>query len=70
MHNLKLVHCIKESIVAFVVCTIAGKQAEHGFDAEATLQTACGAAVGIGRDFGIVLAIGGKTHDIIPVIIP
>lgn len=43
---------------------------EHGFDALATLQAASGATVGGGGDSGIVLAVGGKAHDIETIEIP
>ena len=67
MHNFKLIQCIVECIMAFAVCPIAGEQAEHGFDAEATLQAASGATIGVSGNLGVVLAIGGKAHDVVPV---
>ena len=53
--------------MAFVVCTVPGEQTKHGLDTVAAFQTAGGVAVGIGWDFGIVLAVGGKAHDVIPI---
>lgn len=53
--------------MTFVVCTISRQQAEHGFDTIASLQTAGGAAVGIGWDSEIVLTVGCKAHDVVPV---
>ena len=50
-----------------MVCAVIGEQAEHGFYAVAALQAAGGTAVGISRDLGIVLAVGGEAHDIIPI---
>lgn len=56
--------------MAFAICTISGKQAEHRFDAVATFQTTGGVAVGSSGDFRIVLTVGGKAHDVVPVKIP
>lgn len=53
--------------MTFVVCMVPGEQAEHRFNSVATFQTAGGAAVGIGWDFGIVLTVGGNAHNVVPV---
>jgi len=56
--------------MAFVICTVIGKQTKHRLHTVAPLQPAGRAAVGIGRDFCVMLAVGCQTHDIIPVIVP
>lgn len=40
---------------------------EHGFNTVATLQATRGAAIGCGWNLGIMLAVGGKAHDVVPV---
>ena len=54
----------------FPICTIPGQQSEHGLHAVASFQVAGGAAVGVGGYFGVVLAVGGQAHDVVPVEAP
>ena len=53
--------------MTFVVCTVPGEQTKHGFYSVASFQTASGATVGVSGNLGIVFAIGGKAHDVVPV---
>lgn len=53
--------------MSFLACIIFGEQAEHGFDTKTAFQTAGGTTVGGSGNLGIVLTVGGKAHDIVPV---
>ena len=66
-HDLQLVHGVKECVVGFAVCPVAGEQAEYGLHTVAPLQPAGGAQVGGAGDFGVVLTVGRQPHDIVPV---
>lgn len=57
----------RKSIMTFVVCTVSRKRGEHGFDIVVPLQAANAVTVGTGGNLGIVLAVGGKAHNAIPV---
>lgn len=48
---------------------MALEQAEHRFDTVATFQMTSGAAIGE-RNLWIILAVGGKTHDVVPIKVP
>ena len=54
----------------FTICLISRQQSEHGLHAVASFQAAGGAAVGVGGNFGVVLAVGGQAHDVVPVEAP
>ena len=64
--DFQLVQGIKQRIMGFLVCIIPGEQTEHGLDAVTPLHTSGAVAVGTGGDFGVVLAVGGKAHDVVP----
>lgn len=66
-YDLQLVQSIEEGVMGLVVCTVAGEQAEHGLDAVASFQAAGGAQVSGGGDLGVVLAVGGEAHDVVPI---
>ena len=55
--------------MTFLIAVFAGQQPQHGLHAVAPFHPAGGKAFAAFRDPGIVLAVGGKAHDIVPVII-
>ena len=69
-HDVQFLDGIEVSVMGFAICTVAGKQTQHGLYTISPFQTTGGAAVGVGWDFGIVLAVSCQTHNVIPVKIP
>lgn len=65
--NSQLIRRVKHRIMGLPVCTIPGQQAQHGLHAVASFQSAGRTAVGVGGDLGVVLAVGGEAHDVVPV---
>ena len=56
--------------MGFPICTIPGKYTEHGFYTVAPLHAPGAVAVGAGGNLGIVLAVDGDAHNVIPVEVP
>ena len=68
--DLQFIQGIEQRVMGLPVCTIPGEHTEHGLHAVTPLHAPGAVAVGAGGDFGIVLAVDGDAHNVVPVEVP